>query len=241
MSMKETAAACESASGMVGLPANMGEGAAIAGVYHVVLRGAREECQQEYLRLIGRLAVLKRLAESFLGKLPLVGGSLRALVDQWRTRADLMTEIKWQGEAPNLVTTVGKNFLLDNGLAGTSYTAALYLGLIGSGSYTGVNVADTMASHAGWLECGSANAPAYSETTRRTAAWNGAAGGSKAFSSGVTFTFTSSGTVKGCFLTTVATKDGATGTLYSAGLFSGGDQPVVASNTLTVTYTATLT
>ena len=142
---------------------------------------------------------------------------------------------------PNLVTTVGKNFLLDNGLAGSAYTAAFFLGLISSTTFTAVAVADTMALHAGWVEAGLAMAPAYSETTRRAAAWSAAAAGSKAFSAGVVFTFTSAGTVKGSFLTTVSTKDGTTGTLYSAGLFSGGDQPVVNTNTLTVTYTATLT
>lgn len=146
----------------------------------------------------------------------------------------------WREIFDNVVTTVGKNYLLDNGLAGSAYTAAFYLGLISSTSYTAVAAADTMSSHAGWLEAGSANTPVYSESTRRTAAWSAAASGSKALSAGLVFTFTGSGTVKGCFLTTVSTKDGTTGTLYSAGLFTGGDQPVVNTNTLTVSYTASL-
>ena len=131
--------------------------------------------------------------------------------------------------------------LLDNGLAGSSFTAAFYLGLISSTSYSALAAGDTMSSHAGWLEAGSGNTPVYSESTRRTAAWAAASSGSKALSAGLVFTFTGSGTAKGCFLTTVNTKDGTTGTLFSAGLFSGGDQPVVSTNTLTVTYTATLT
>lgn len=145
----------------------------------------------------------------------------------------------WREEFKNLVTTVGKNYLLDNGLAGSGYTAAFYLGLISSTSYSAVNAADTMASHAGWLEAGATDTPTYSGN-RKTAAWSAASGGSKALSAGLVFTFTGSGTVKGCFLTTDNTVDGTTGTLYSAGLFTGGDQPVVATNTLTVSYTASL-
>lgn len=146
----------------------------------------------------------------------------------------------WREEFDNLVTDQGARLLLDNGLAGSAYTAAFFLGLISSASYTAVAAADTMASHAGWLEAGLANAPAYSEATRRTAAWAAASGRSKALSAGLVYTFTSPGTIKGSFLSTVATKDGTTGSLYSAGLFSGGDQPVVATNTLTVSYTASL-
>jgi hypothetical protein len=147
----------------------------------------------------------------------------------------------WSEQFDNLVTDQGARLLLDNGLAGSAYTAAFFLGLISSVSYTAVAVGDTMASHAGWLEAGLANAPAYSETARRTAAWSAASGRTKAFSAGVVYTFTSAGTIKGSFLATNATKDGTTGTLYSAGLFSApGDQPVVATNTLTVTYTASL-
>jgi hypothetical protein len=143
-------------------------------------------------------------------------------------------------EFDNLVTTVGKNYLLDQGLAGSAYTAAWYLGLISSVSYTAVAAGDTMSSHSGWTEAGPTNAPNYSEGARRTAAWASASSGSKALSAALDFTFSGSGTVKGCFMTTVATKDGTTGTLLSAGLFSGGDQPVVASNVLSVSYSLAL-
>lgn len=144
--------------------------------------------------------------------------------------------LKWKDHINNLITTVGKNDLLDKYLAGSSYTAAFYLGLISSVSYSAVAAGDTMSSHAGWLEAGNANVPAYSQGARPTAAWSSASSGSKALSSGLVYTITSAGTLKGCFLTTVATKDGTTGILFSAGLFSGGDKPVSIADSLTVSY-----
>ena len=144
--------------------------------------------------------------------------------------------LKWKDHINNLITTVGKNDLLDKYLAGSSYTAAFYLGLISSVSYTAVAAGDTMSSHAGWLEAGLANVPAYSQGARPTAAWSSASSGSKALSAGLVYTITSAGTLKGCFLTTVATKDGTTGILFSAGLFSGGDKPVSIADSLTVSY-----
>lgn len=147
----------------------------------------------------------------------------------------------WSTPCPNTVVTVGKNYLLDNGMAGSAYTAAFYMGLITSTSYSAISASDTMASHAGWLEGGGANAPAYSQTTRPTAAWLAASAGVKSLSSALTFSITSSGTLEGAFLTTVSTKDGTTGTLFSAGLFTGGTQPVTSGNTVNVSYSLTLT
>ena len=148
--------------------------------------------------------------------------------------------LKWEDTFCNLVTTVGKNDALDKYLAGSAYTAAWYLGLISSVSYTAVATGDTMSSHSGWTEAGIANAPTYSQGARPTAAWSTASAGSKALSAALTYSITSTGTVKGCFLTSVATKDGTTGILYSAGLFSGGDKALTNGDTLSVSYTASL-
>jgi len=142
----------------------------------------------------------------------------------------------WEEDIDNLVTTVGKNDMLDKYLAGSAYTAAWYIGLISATGYTtGPAVGDTMASHTGWAED-----VAYTQGARPTTAWNAAASGSKSLSAGAVFTMNATTTIKGCFLTSVSTKSGTTGILFSAGLFTGGDQPVVSGNTLTVSYTASV-
>ena len=153
--------------------------------------------------------------------------------------------VKWEDYFLNVVTTVGKNLALDTYLAGAAYTVTgPFLGLISSVSYTTGPVAgDTMASHGGWTEAGNANAPAYSGT-RKTAVWSAAAAGAKSLSAALSFVFTSGGTVKGAFLAfgagAVNTIDSAAGTLYSAGLFSGGDKIVSTADQLNVSYTASL-
>ena len=150
----------------------------------------------------------------------------------------------------NLLTQIGKALLLDQGLAGSAYTATEYMGLISSTSFSAVSGGDTMASHTGWLEAGSANAPTYSGN-RITAAWSAATtsgasaySATKALSAGLVFTFTGSGTVQGGFIVggsgAVNTIGNTGGTLFAAGTFST-PQPVVATNTLTVTYSVTLT
>lgn len=152
--------------------------------------------------------------------------------------------LKWEDTAPNVVTTVGKNLALDTYLAGAAYTVTgPFLGLISSTSYTAVDVADTMSSHAGWLEAGTANAPTYT-APRKTAVWSAASSGSKALSAALSYAITGTGTVKGCFLVfgtgAVSTIDNTSGTLYSAGLFTGGDKAVISTDTLNVSYTASL-
>lgn len=146
-------------------------------------------------------------------------------------------------ECPNLVTDVGAKLLLDTILAGSSYVASTYLGLKGSGSAA---VADTQASHSGWSEVGSANAPAYTGA-RKTVSWasssgTGSGGRSKASSGTYTFAFTSGGTVDGAFLNINGSTsvDNTTGTLFSVGTFSGGARTVANLDSLTVTYTLTL-
>lgn len=140
--------------------------------------------------------------------------------------------VKWAEDFDNLVTTVGKNFLLDTVLAGSTYTAAWFLGLIDSTGYTAVAAGDTSASHAGWTE-----SSAYSNGTRPAPSWGSASAGSKA-STATAFNINATATIKGAFLISNSTKGGTTGTLYSAGLFSGGDRAVSSGDTLNVTYTA---
>lgn len=148
---------------------------------------------------------------------------------------DAAGNLKWTDEIHNLVTTVGKNDALDKYLAGSAYTAAWYMGLIDSTSYTAVAAGDTAASHAGWQE-----SSAYSQANRPTAAFSAASGGSKSLSSALTFSINGTATIKGCFLISNATKAGTTGILYSAGLFTAGDKAVQSGDTLNVSYTASL-
>jgi hypothetical protein len=87
--------------------------------------------------------------------------------------------LKWRDVIKNVVTTVGKNLALDTYLAGAAYTVVgPYLGLISSTSFSAVAAADTMSSHAGWLEAGGSNAPTYTGN-RKTCAWSAASSGSK--------------------------------------------------------------
>lgn len=144
----------------------------------------------------------------------------------------------------NTVVTVGKNLALDTFLAGAAYTVTgPFMGLISSVGYSAISAADTMASHAGWTEAGNANAPTYT-APRKTAAWDAAAAGAKALSAALSFAITGTGTVKGAFMVygtgAVSTIDNTSGTLLSAGLFSGGDRAVVNADVLNISYTLSL-
>jgi len=153
-------------------------------------------------------------------------------------------KVKWREVIENVVQTVGKNLALDTFLAGSAYTVTgPYMGLISSISYTAVAAGDTMASHAGWLEAGGANAPTYSGN-RKTATWTAASAGAKALSAALSFGITSSGTVKGAFIVygsgALNTKDNTAGVLWSAGTFSTGDKAVANGDTLNVNYSTSL-
>lgn len=152
--------------------------------------------------------------------------------------------LKWRDTIANTVVTVGKNAMLDQSLAGSAYTVTgPFMGLISSSSYSSISAADTMTSHAGWLEAGNANAPTYT-APRKTCLWNVASAGAKALSAALAFAITGTGTIKGAFLTfatgAVATVDNTGGTLFSAGLFTGGDRAVISGDVVNVSYSVSL-
>lgn len=199
------------------------EEAHATGRYHVVAKGPKEEFRAEYVGLQAELLAADEAGDKEKA------ASIRAIMEP-------MEEVKWEDDIQNLVTTVGKNFALDTIMAGSAYTAAWYLGLISSTSYTtGPAAGDTMASHGGWAEDQN-----YSQGARPTTAWSAASGGSKSLSSSLSFSMNASTTIKGAFLVSNATKGGTTGTLYSAGLFTGGDKTVASGDTLSVSYTASM-
>jgi hypothetical protein len=146
----------------------------------------------------------------------------------------------WKEDFKNTVMTIGKNLVLDTVLAGSAYTTVgPFMGLISSASFSAISAADTSASHAGWLEAGVANAPTYT-IPRKTVVFSAASAGVKATSAALVFAITGTGTVKGCAIWTgtgaLSTIANTAGTLLSAGLFTGGDRPVLNGDTINVSY-----
>lgn len=157
--------------------------------------------------------------------------------------------LKWEDTIKNVVTDVGANLMLDQ-LFGGAQNTAYFLGLISSVSYTTPPaVGNTMASHAGWYEAGNGsyypNWSTPASNARGTCAWSAASARAKALSSALSFVIaTNGGTVKGCFIVTgpgaVSTNGNTSGTLYSAGLFTGGDKTVAVGDTLQVSYSTSV-
>jgi hypothetical protein len=158
--------------------------------------------------------------------------------------------LKWEDHIDNLVMAIGKQLMLDTILAGSAFTATVVMGLVSGASTPTYAAADTQASHAGWLESGATNAPTYSGT-RKTPTFSAATSSgltpsnvtTKTTSAAVSFTFTGAGTVAGCFININGTSaiDNTTGTLYSAGSFTGGNKTVASTDQLNVTYSTTAT
>lgn len=246
--MNEQIIVADNVAGAKGVGKSLADHLGLTGTYHGVCEGYKEQHKAEYLKEYPRLLALRAKRDQLLRWTPtmargLITKFLKDLED-FEAYMRSLTEVKWDQLAPNIVTTVGANLALDTILAGSSYSVTgPYMGLIGAVSYTGVPViADTMASHSTWTEAGGTNAPTYTGP-RKTVAWSSAASKSKSPSSAPVFAITGTGTAKGVFLVygsgAVSTLDSTVGVLYSAGLFTGGDQAVVNTNTLTVTYAAT--
>ena len=153
---------------------------------------------------------------------------------------DAQGNLKWEVEAPNLVVNEGLQDMNAKYFTGTTYTAAWYLGLYGSGATNSPAAGNTMASHGSWTEVtdySQATRPACTFGTPTTA--NPSVATNSA--SPASFSINATTVVGGAFLTTSNTKGGSTGILYSAADFSApGDRSVVSGDTLSVTYTLSL-
>lgn len=182
--------------------------------YDFVCMGPDEESRAEYLRILA-------MAESMQN-----AGKFHAAA-RLREEAEGMVKEKWRETIHNLVTTEGKNDILDKYFKGSSYTAAWYLGLKGTGSAA---AGDTLASHGGWSEVTpySGNRPAITFGTTSS--------GSNT-ASAVSYTINATATVAGAFVSSVNT--GTSGKLYSAGDFAVS-RGVASGDTLNVTPTVTM-
>lgn len=136
-------------------------------------------------------------------------------------------------DQPNGITDAGLNKILDVMFHGVTAIGTWYIGLIDNASYSSLAAADTMASHAGWIEL-----VAYDEGTR--VEWSEGAAASKSITNAtaLTFTMNASKTVKGIFVSSASDKSGATGTLWSTAAF-GSTVSVVSGDLLKVTYSVT--
>lgn len=128
----------------------------------------------------------------------------------FRIRNKMTQEIEeFLDEIHNLVTTEGFNHMLDSQFHGGTQVDPWYVGL----KLTGAAAAgDTYASHGGWTEF-----KQYSGNRKEFV--EGAAANASITNTGsvATFDITSQGQIYGAALFSIASKDAATGTLFSAG------------------------
>lgn len=139
--------------------------------------------------------------------------------------------VKARGLCFNGVTTAGKNYLLDTGFHAVAQVATWYIGLIDNASFSALAAADTMGSHAGWIE-----ATGYSESTRVEWTEGAASSGAVTNSTPLTFTMSGSATINGIFVTSNSAKSSTTGTLWATGSFAS-PVPVVNGDIFKITYT----
>ncbi len=143
---------------------------------------------------------------------------------------------------------INGTFLATTGTTGSTlnFTIAANLTMTITGgnvvTTSGTRINDTMASHGNWTEAGSTNAPTFA--ARGSIAWSAASNGTKATSSPTSFSISGAGTLEGAFIVlgtgAVTTILNTSGTLFSAGAFTGGSKTVANGDTLNVSYSTSL-
>lgn len=134
-------------------------------------------------------------------------------------------------EFPNGITNGGKDSLLNVYFHAATQITTWYLGLVDNASFSAFAAADTMSSHAGWVE-----STAYSEAVRQTWSMGASSGQSVTNGTAATFTMNATATIKGIFVPSDSTKGGTTGTLWSTAAFAS-TVSVNNGDLLKVTYT----
>lgn len=137
-------------------------------------------------------------------------------------------KLKWEEKFNNTVVTAGLNKLLDATFVTGSVVPLWYVGL--KNSAAGILAADTMSSHAGWVE-----GTLYSNTTRpQFISGTIAAGVLNNSASTAVFTINDTGIIYGAFLVNDNTKGGTSGTLYGVGDFAA-PRAVISGDIVEVT------
>lgn len=133
-----------------------------------------------------------------------------------------------EGLFKNDIVNVGLNKNLDVMFNGDTQITTWYMGLFIDGGT--LMDSDTMSSN-GWTEF-----TAYSQANRPT--WNPGSAASQSItnSTPIEFSITGTGTIGGIFITSDNAKGMTAGTLWATAPF-GTAQPVMANDTLRVTYT----
>lgn len=156
--------------------------------------------------------------------------------DAWRPRKSGTLMKLWETAYPNGWTTVGFTHMLNTEFNEGTPIATWYIGLINNSPSPTLSAADTMASHAGWVELTS-----YDEATRQEWAEDAAAGGVIASTTVAIFTISATVSLYGSFLTSVSTKGDNTGTLMATGALGNGVQPLEDDDIFRNLYSLTLT
>lgn len=133
----------------------------------------------------------------------------------------------------NAVTDEGKNHILDITFDQGTQILNWYLGLIDAAGFTTLDDADTMPSHAGWVELQD-----YDEVTRPE--WDPTVTANQITNAAVReYTINATKTIQGIFVVESATKGGSTGVLWATAEFLS-PLALIATDVLRLTYTITV-
>jgi len=149
-------------------------------------------------------------------------------VECWRSG-----KLIWTESFHNLVTTVGKNKILDACFKTGEAANQWFIGLTNNSGFSAYALTDTMSSHPGWTE-----ATPYSNATRPAFVASAPSGGSmNNIASRAVYTINATGVIRGAFLVDNSTKGGSTGTLYGIGDFTISTRSVLIGDILNLTVT----